>query len=32
MKKKYMLPAFLAAMITVGANAQGRFDEMMILC
>lgn len=28
MKKKYMLPAFLAAMITVGANAQGRFDEM----
>lgn len=23
-----MLPAFLAAMITVGANAQGRFDEM----
>lgn len=28
MKKKYMLSAFLATMITVGANAQGRFDEM----
>lgn len=28
MKKKYMFSAFLAAMITLNVNAQGRFDEM----
>ena len=28
MKKNYMFSAFLAAMITLNVNAQGRFDEM----
>ena len=28
MNKNYMFSAFLAAMITLNVNAQGRFDEM----